>query len=362
MAQSANEHLQSLTIAHSTYLERYKRDQVNRIVALLNDELEPALVAKLESRLARIKTRGYDTGLHTTRRLQDLKDAIDAEIAAFAQAAQKMVKAELGQVAKDEAAWQVKALEKAVPRDVAIAARVSFNMPAPETLRAIVSEAPINGALLKDWFKGIEDTAKRAVTKAVNVGLATGETTEEIVRRVRGTKALGYADGALQGTRTQVRATVHTSIAHTTSQARAQAAEANGDILKGEEWTATLDISTCPVCGALDGKVFPVGKGQTTPAHVNCRCVRVPVLKSWEELGIKGPKLPVGARASMDGEVPDGTTFGGWLKKQSVGRVSDVLGSKDAAEAFLAGEVDIGSFSTEFGKPLSWKQVQARGV
>jgi hypothetical protein len=633
MPETANERLQSLTIAHATYLERYKRDQVRQIVALLNDELEPAVVAKLEARLERIKTRGFDTGMHTTQRLRDLKASIDAEIAAFAATAHKVVKTELLKVAKQEAIWQVNALEKVVPPEVAVLARVEFNMPAPETLRAIVNEGPINGALLKDWFKNVEDNAKRAVTKAVNVGLSTGETTAQIVARVRGTKALGYADGAMQGTRAQINATVSTAVGHTTSAARAQASETNKDILKGEKWSATLDSSTCPRCSVLDGKVFELGEGPTTPEHVNClpgdsrvlswsgiaaasarlfdgelftietargrkltctpnhpiltpsgyvaarfldvgsyvvgcrvgewersadgngehvptridhvaetlladvavvaepvpvsgpdfhgdghgsqvavvgsysalrngvdaalckhgrksrlvvgakrsdtlprrgsleegrrsvfhsahggvsllcqstalmrrgsghaaelllgpvadvdsplaqdavyeraggaeplryaerpdpgkvevdyivdvrrrdyfghvynlqtgsgfyvaggivthncRCVRIPVVKSWEELGIKGPKLPAGTRASMDGQVPADLTFDQWLKKQTPDRVADVLGSKAAAKAYLAGEVPLSAFSTSMGSVLSWKQVLQRGT
>lgn len=359
---TANEHLQSLTIAHATYLERYKRREVQEIVALLNDELEPAVVAALESRLERIDARGFDTGLHTTARLVALKEAIDAEIHEFTKTAQKMLRADLLRLAKSEAQWQVAALEKAVPAEVTLAARINYTMPAPETLRAIVNDGPINGALLKDWFKNVEDNAKRAVTKAVNVGLAQGETTAQIVARVRGTKALGYADGALAGTRAQVQTTVQTSVAHTAGVARAQAAEANRDILKGEKWSAALDSRTCPVCAALDGKVYEIGEGQTVPAHPNCRCARIPVLKSWEELGIKGPKLPTGTRASMDGQVPADLTFGDWLKQQPVGRVQDVLGSKEAARAFLAGEVAITDFSTKMGRPLSWKQVVKMGV
>lgn len=360
---TANEHLQSLTIAHATYLERYKRREVQEIVALLNDELEPAVVAALESRLERIAARGFDTGLHTTARLIALKEAIDAEIAAFTKTAQKMLRADLLRLAKSEAQWQVAALEKAVPSEVTLAARINYTMPAPETLRAIVNEGPINGALLKDWFKNVEDNAKRAVTKAVNVGLAQGETTAQIVARVRGTKALEFADGAMQGTRRDVQNIVGSSIAHTSNQAHRAAARSNADILKGEKYSATLDTKTCRVCAGLDGKVFGIDEGPEPPMHPGpCRCYRLPVMKSWEELGIKGPKLPVGTRASMDGQVPADLTFGDWLKQQPVGRVQDVLGSKEAARAFLAGEVSITDFSTKMGRPLSWKQVVKMGV
>jgi SPP1 gp7 family putative phage head morphogenesis protein len=44
------------------------------------------------------------------------------------------------------------------------------------------------------------------------------------------------------------------------------------------EWIAALDERTCPVCGALDGKVFKFGDSQDIPpAHPNCRCSIAPV-------------------------------------------------------------------------------------
>ena len=39
-----------------------------------------------------------------------------------------------------------------------------------------------------------------------------------------------------------------------------------------EQWVATLDKRTCPVCGALDLKVFPMGKARVRP------CTQLPLL------------------------------------------------------------------------------------
>lgn len=353
---SANDDLQDLTIAHAAYVERYKRDVVNRMVGMLNGELEPAVLARLQTKLDQITARGPSTGLHSTARLAALKVAIDEEIAAFTKEAHRLIRAELRQVATAEAKWQASALRKAIPPEIT----VRLDMPSPATLRAIVTEGPINGALLKDWFKGMEDGTKRAVTKAVNIGLAQGETTQQIVARVRGTKELGFADGAMQGTRRQVSVVVNSAIGQVSTNARRQMIEGNNHLIKGWQVVATLDHKTCVVCGPMDGKFLPLDYTGSRPKfHPVCRCEEIPVLKSWQDLGYNAKDLPVGTRASMDGQVPATVTFSEWLKKRPRSAVEKVLGSRAAATKFLNGELPLDAFSTSMGTPLSLKRAMA---
>ena len=54
----------------------------------------------------------------------------------------------------------------------------------------------------------------------------------------------------------------------------------------GYQWSAILDHRTCPICKSLDGTYFEPGDPALArlkpPAHLNCRCVLVGILK--EEL------------------------------------------------------------------------------
>ena len=65
----------------------------------------------------------------------------------------------------------------------------------------------------------------------------------------------------------------------------------NRDVLAGWRWTCTYNARTCGACLAMDGQVFDLD----TPGphgHQSCRCVAVPVTKSWADLGFPGMREP----------------------------------------------------------------------
>ena len=47
--------------------------------------------------------------------------------------------------------------------------------------------------------------------------------------------------------------------------------------VKRVEWVTMEDERVCPVCGALDHKIFPLKKCPALPQHYNCRCFVIPV-------------------------------------------------------------------------------------
>lgn len=46
-------------------------------------------------------------------------------------------------------------------------------------------------------------------------------------------------------------------------------------------WDATLESNTCDFCAALDGKYFDKNNHPPLPAHPNCRCAIIPIVKYW---------------------------------------------------------------------------------
>jgi SPP1 gp7 family putative phage head morphogenesis protein len=104
---------------------------------------------------------------------------------------------------------------------------------------------------------------------------------------------------------------------------------ANGDVIKGVQWLATLDSRTCLRCAPRHNQVYPMVGGQVPsldrrpPLHPRCRCFLAPVVKSYAELGL----APTSANRSMfDGEPARDQTFGAWLRRQPADVQLEVLG------------------------------------
>ncbi|MBQ6018906.1 MAG: minor capsid protein [Clostridia bacterium] len=83
------------------------------------------------------------------------------------------------------------------------------------------------------------------------------------------------------------------------------------------EYVCTLDEVTCPVCGAMDGKHFPMSKYEigvnVPPMHPNCRCATAPYFDDMDDWGAE--------RAARDENgktvsVPAEMTYEQWKQAQ----------------------------------------------
>jgi SPP1 gp7 family putative phage head morphogenesis protein len=205
-----------------------------------------------------------------------------------------------------------------------------------EMLESIAKNALIEGAPSSEWWSRQAGDMEIKFKDTIRQGMLRGETTAQIVRNIRGTRANKYKDGFMHGKRRGAEALVRTSVQVIANEARLQTYKNNDDIVKGIEWVSTLDNRTSSICRTLDGKEWdnerkPVGHsiqfvGAT--AHWNCRSTQVPVLKSWEELGAKGKfkEIPKSTRASMDGQVSAKKNYEEWLKEKPTAFQKDVLG------------------------------------
>ena len=82
------------------------------------------------------------------------------------------------------------------------------------------------------------------------------------------------------------------------------------NVLKGTQLVCALDEKTCLKCLILDGSEKPI----EFPIHEGCRCVMVPVTKSWKELGVDFEERGEETRASAIGQVPaDGGIYKAYL-------------------------------------------------
>lgn len=339
--QTANEVIRDALTGHAVGLQRLSNGTVRKIIALLNRS-----DARIIERLLTAE------GLSRTRQEELLTDIRRILSSAYTDATGQL-QIELEALAEYEGEFQGNLLTRAIP--------VQWNVirPASPMIIAAVNARPFQGRLMREWYQDLEASAAKRMRDTIRAGLVEGRTVDQIIREIRGTKAQGYKDGIFEISRRNAAATVRTAINHTATVARAVVHEANSDIIKGEQWVSTLDGRTTLICMGRDGTVYPVGKGPRPPAHVNCRSLTIPVLKSWREMGINLEDAPPGTRASMNGQVASGETYDTWLRKQPVEFQNETLGI-GKARLFREGGLTLDRFTDKAGNEYTLDELKAR--
>lgn len=321
---TVNESLQTAAIDHSHDLIRYQNQVVYKVIALLN-RTDKDLFAQLESALMRLPPEAF-----TVERLDSLLSSVREISSAAYQKIRFELQAELGQLVAYEDGYQAQLFENTLPVTLQVA-----TVPVAQVVSSAMSR-PFQGRLLSEWMAGLEAEKAAKIRDAIRIGYVEGQTIPQMVQRIKGTKARQYQDGIIEISRRNAETVVRTAIIHTANHTRQKFAEANSEIVKGWKFLATLDSRTSVTCAALDGQVFPVGKGPQPPRHPNCRSTSTYILKSFKELGIDLQEFPESSRSSMDGQVPASLTYGEWLKSKPAAFQDDVLG-KTKGKLFRAG-------------------------
>jgi SPP1 gp7 family putative phage head morphogenesis protein len=322
---TANEALQDAITERAVLVDRYRRGVAVRALKLLA-KLEEDIIA----RMVALDPSDISKPSYKRARLTRMLAEVQARVDQYGKALDEDIMPELRDLARDEARFGVSLLNDIPPVVLEVVA------PTLTVIDRAVMSRPFQGRVLKEWLSDHTAGVRYRVRGVISQGVAEGQTVDEMVRRVRGTRANGFKDGVMETNRRGAEALVRTAVNHVTNTAREETYAENQDLIKGVRWVATLDGKTSLICIDLDGKVFPMRSGPRPPAHPNCRSTTVPVLKSWKELGIDLKEAPEGTRASMDGQVPAKTTYDNWLRGRSPAFQDDVLG-KGRAELFRKG-------------------------
>lgn len=348
---TVNSDLQDKAIRHALAITNYGNGIADRIVRLLNSA-DAEIVEKIAQRIALIDARGYDLGPKSTKRLLALLDEIKALNSAIYAELHDSLAHELHGFATAEAGFQKAAL------DAALVVDITTKLPSASRLKAIVEEVPFDGRLLKSWTTGMEQGRIDRISDAIRMGMVQGEGTDAIVRRIKGTKAAGYADGILDVSRRSAQSIVRTSVTHVSNVAAQETWKANSNVVKAWQFLATLDSRTTPQCGSKDGKVYPIGEGPIPPLHIRCRSISVAVTKSFRELGLDIDELSKSDRASMDGAIAGAPRYADWLKTKDAAFQNDVLGNA-RGELFRSGKLTLDQLVRNDGSLMTLDQLKA---
>jgi SPP1 gp7 family putative phage head morphogenesis protein len=301
--------------------------EIERLFTLAGDGLRDAIV--------RIDPTQVTSGW-ARRRVVRLNGAAETILADTYRDLAKLAEARIVGVGEVESEYALRLLERmASGADVRLGGKVIGQ----RFWRSILKTDPIQGAVMKDWWAGQERATAFAFRRQVQIGMANGETTAQMIRRVRGSfvKRGVYSGGVMQTSTRQAGALVRTAVNQIATQAHFETFKANDDITREYQWVSTLDGRTSEICMGLDGQVFKYGEGPTPPAHFNCRSTIVPVV-DFEGLGLTPPST--GMRAASGGPVRASTDYPRWLRRQSKTRQDSILGPGRAA-LFRSGKLDL---------------------
>lgn len=276
-SRTANERLFDEAVRRKVALLRLERGEAERVEALLR-ELERDLLDQIGGRLA----GGYSSD-RLDALLRSVKDLLDSRLGQ----AVELITETMAELAAEEAAWEKAAIERVSPVNLNLAA-VSL-----EAVRALTGE-PVQGLSIARWFEGINAQTAQRIERQLRLGIAEGETLDQLTRRIRGTRAAAYKDGVFEATRRDAEAIARTGISEASTAARSLVWEANADVILCLRWTSVLDGRTSPICQSRDGHVRPAVDGGSIPAdvegprlepdtarppaHINCRSILVAVL------------------------------------------------------------------------------------
>ncbi|MCO6427529.1 minor capsid protein, partial [Nitrosomonas communis] len=256
---TASAELIEIATRHAVHYEKLKSHEVksfDNFLKLLNEDLIKQLSRS-------------DITLFTRARLEKQLDLVREIIKEIYQDYHSEWKTNLVEVGKYEAEFEKKALDRVVINR-------EFILPTEGQIAAAVFTRPLSvngidgGALLDQFFEQLPDNTIRRVEGAIRLGFAQGQTTQQVINRIRGTAKAKFSDGLMALSKRDADIITRTALQHVSSQSRQATWERNSDIIKGVRWVSTLDSRTSQTCRSLSGRIFPMDKGPRPPAHINC--------------------------------------------------------------------------------------------
>ena len=340
-AADANTELFDAALRHRLGLAALTNREVRQVLDLL-EKLDKEITAKLRVRLKKFVGKPYNP---KTKKFKSLLTEIQGIRAAAIRQVKNKFQNSMIDFAKLEASFEKQILEDSLP------VVMSFDSVPPETLAALVKTRPFGdiktgGRTLDQWFSSVSASDKARITAAIQAGLFQGESINDIVRRVVGSRSTGFRDGTLAVTRRQAEAIVRTAINGIANTAREGIWAANADVLEALQWTAVLDLRTTPICQERDGKVTQIGTtplpsgaprleppGARPPAHIQCRSIMVAVYSSDGVMAAVGSRPFVRSSKNAKGRQKDfraqareeaGTGWSSLTRKQRTARTKTV--------------------------------------
>ncbi|MEV8638106.1 hypothetical protein AB0395_41285 [Streptosporangium sp. NPDC051023] len=271
--------------------------------------------------------------IEQTARMMRALDVIAAALARLAELTRSQTLAGAAGAARIALDGQGELIASQLPYGSTRAMAARYRRQQPDTVDAIVRRTAeqINAA---HW--PLADEATAALKRELIRGVVVGDNP-----RAAASRMLRNLEGEFNGGLTRAMNLSRTEILSAHREAAEIGQQEHGDVLDGWRWHADLSRRTCPSCLVQHGKVYPLS--QPGPwDHQQGRCARVPLTKSWADLGFDIPEPPdtfVDARE--------------WFDRQSEADQTAIMG-RSRLDLLKRGEIDWDDLSVMRDNP-GWR-------
>lgn len=254
-------------------------------------------------------------------------------------------------------------IESEAMASLAAAVGIEAARPGKSELNAAINAVLIQGAPSQEWWSRQRVDLQQKFTDQMRQGVLAGESTQQLIQRVRGTRAQGFSDGIMATTTRNAEALVRTSVQRVGNESRKMFWDNNLDIIEAYQHVSVLDSRTSFHCIPRDGLMWeadtlkPIGHSvpfQNPPIHWNCRSSMIAKLKGVEQ-------ADDAVRSSEDGAVPASVKFEDFLKRKPKEWQDEVLG-KGKAELWRKGRITFTDLLDQSGNPLTLQELKSQGA
>jgi SPP1 gp7 family putative phage head morphogenesis protein len=362
-----SDRLASELMSHSIDLGRFESHEREVLLRIFRD-----LETEIVEQLTRIDPTAPTLSTYQRQRAEKLLSVVRQPLREnYTQMARTEAK-DLKQLAIQEAA-----LMQTLGAEVVVDGLFSVGVPTA-TLRAMVDDLVIQGKPLRRWWSTQAQTTLTRYGDTVRAGVLKGDSINEMVRALRGTRERHFTDGVFGQSRRAITTLVRTSVQSVANEARLATFKANADVLKGTEWLTALDAVVCPICRpyseqawTLEGKRLPGTERAfpgPPPLHPNCRCHLLPVIRPVASLAkAKGTRFEAAVqaldpekKAALDGRLAEDVSMSTWLKTQPAAVQRKLLGP-EPWKRWQQGKLTLREMvSTATGEPLTLAELLER--
>lgn len=360
-------------------LEAYSRRQALRLLHDLRSQLEDRVRA---ARLDPTSVTSYKLR-RMEQLIRDASNTIDSNIGEIKRGVNRQIR-EIGSfVASDTTSI----LNGVIGVDLF---RVTLTS---NDVRSLADNQVLFGGPLRDWWRKQSTSMKDRFAREVRMGVAAGETNDQLIRRIRGvrkpgTKVVGvgeqtktvvdFGGGWYGKTTNEVEGLVRTSVQSISNDVLMKTYAENADILRAVQSVVTFDARTTITCISRGGGVWDILTGEALPEsetdesfpgpppwHMRCRTALAPVTRSWEDMiressGVSvklTDSVPTSVRASMDGKVAGDLSYLKWAERKGDAFLRSKFGPA-RYELWKSGKITPAQLIDQSGRPLSVRELQ----